>query len=340
MNRKIVATGVLLTGLLVAMPVLGQAHTWTSDRPDGHAPAGVKSDFLLSFGEMYVGYRYSTEKFRGTLFGTQEVSSDDVLNFPVSPAFTSAPLSHDRWTGEVEVRLGLTNFFTLAGSIPWTRNQMLTTTATGLFESSSEFLGDVSIRGLFEILDLDGYQLSLTLGASVPTGTVSKSGLTASGVQGSLPFTMQAGSGSPDILAGGTFHAQNEFASMGAQINSVTHIMHNRRRYRLGDEYDVTVWGAYNVTDWVSFSLRGIFEHQADVKGFDVRTDPSDPLANPFAQGGERVLIPFGANLYLREGRAAGNRLSIEFYYPVHEDLNGPQMSVDKTLVISWQIVR
>ena len=100
------------------------------------------------------------------------------------------------------------------------------------------------------------------------------------------------------------------------------------------------MWGAYNVTDWVSFSLRGLFEHQGDIKGSDSRMDGSvDPLANPFAQGGERVLIPFGVNLYLREGRAAGNRLSIEYYYPVHEDLNGPQMSVDQTLVISWQTV-
>ena len=147
MNRKIVATGVLLTGLLVAVPVLAQAdvaqagqraHVWTSDRPDGHAPAGVKSDFLLSFGEIYVGYRYSTDRFRGTLVGTQEVSGDDVLNFA---SFTSAPLTHDRWTGEVDVRLGLTNFFTLTGSVPWSRNDLLNTTDAGLFyESSSEYL--------------------------------------------------------------------------------------------------------------------------------------------------------------------------------------------------------
>jgi hypothetical protein len=116
--------------------------------------------------------------------------------------------------------------------------------------------------------------------------------------------------------------------------------MHNRKKYRLGDEFAFTVWGAYNVTDWVSFSLRGIFEHQAEIKGSDLRTDGSvDPLANPFAQGGERVIIPFGMNLYFRDGMAAGHRLSIEYYYPVHEDLNGPQMSVSRTLVVSWQTV-
>jgi hypothetical protein len=62
-------------------------------------------------------------------------------------------------------------------------------------------------------------------------------------------------------------------------------------------------------------------------------------MAKPFAQGGERVVIPFGINLYLREGAAAGHRPSIEFYYAVHEDLNGPQMSIDRSLVVSWQTV-
>ena len=335
MNRKIVAAAVLLTGLLVAMPVLAQNSVWTSDRPDGHAPAGVKSDFLLSFGELYMGYRYSAEKFRGTLIGTAEVSGDEVLDF-----FTSAPLTHDRWTGEVDVRLGLTSYLTLAGSVPWVRNTMLSATDTGFFQSSSQFIGDVSVRGLIELLDMDEYRLSLTLGATVPTGKISKKGLTATGVRGVLPFTMQGGSGSPDVLAGGTFQVQNEVASVGAQINSVIRVMHNRKKYRLGDEFAFTVWGAYNVTDWVSFSLRGIFEHQAEIKGSDSRTDGSvDPLANPFAQGGERVLLPIGMNLYVREGRAAGHRLSIEFYYPLHEDLNGPQMSVSRELVVSWQAV-
>ena len=103
----------LFTGLLVAMPVLAQNHVWTSDRPDGHAPAGVKSDFLLSFGELDISYRNTAEKFRGTLIGTQEVSGAEVLDF-----FTVAPLTHDRWTGEVNVRLGLTDFATLEFSAP------------------------------------------------------------------------------------------------------------------------------------------------------------------------------------------------------------------------------
>ena len=334
MVRKIVATGVLLTGLLVAMPLLAQDYVWTTDRPDGHAPAGVKADFTLPAGALYFGYRYSAEKFRGTLIGTTEVTSDEVRDF-----FTSAPLTHDQWTGELDVRFGL-GVATVEFSVPWVRNQMLNETDTGFFESSSEFIGDLSFRGLFDLLERDQYRLSVTLGATVPTGKVSKRGTTATLVRGVLPFTMQGGSGSPDILAGGTFLVQNEVASVGAQVNSVIRVKNNNKGYRLGDEFSFSVWGAYSITDWVSFSLRGIFENQSDVSGSDPRTDgAADPLANPFAQGGERVLVPLGINLYLRNGTAAGHRLSLEFYYPVHEDLNGPQMSAHRTLVASWQTV-
>ena len=305
------------------------------ERPDGHAPAGVKSDFLLSFGQLYVGYRYNTEKFRGTLQGTQVVSDAEVLDF-----FTVAPLTHDRWTGEVDVRFGLTDFSTLEVSVPWVRNKMLNVTDTQLFETSSQFIGDISIRGLFELLKMDGYRMNLTLGGSIPTGKIGKMGLTSTGVRGVLPFTMQGGSGSPDILAGGTFEAQNEVASVGVQINSVIRPVNNGQGYRLGDEFDFTVWGAYNLSDWISVSLRGVFEQQSEVNGSDSRTNGlADPLANPFAQGGERIFVPIGMNFYLRDGKAAGHRLAIEFYYPVHEDLNGPQMSASRALVVSWQTV-
>ena len=335
MDRRIITTGVFLAGLLGARPALAQDHVWTSDRPDGHAPAGVKSDFLLSFGQLYVGYRYNAEKFRGTLQGTQVVEDFEILD-----SFAVAPLTHDRWTGEVDVRFGLTNFTTLEFSVPWVRNKMLNITDTGIDETSTQFIGDISIRGLFELLDMDGYRLSLTRGGSIPTGKIGKRGLTSTGVRGVLPFTMQGGSGSPDILAGGTFEAQNEVSSVGAQINSVIRPVNNGQGYRLGDEFDFTVWGAYNVSDWISVSLRGVFEHQAEVNGSDPRTDGlADPLANPFAQGGKRIFVPIGMSLYLRDGEAAGHRLSIEFYYPVHEDLNGPQLSVSRALVVSWQTV-
>ena len=332
MHRTIVSAGVLLACLLVATPAMAQRYQWNPDRPDGHAPAGVKADFTLPAGEIYLGYRYFEEKFRGTLVGTVEVTSEDVLDI-----FTVATPTYDRAVHEAELRYGVTDWGTLEVSMPFLRNDMLKETNLGFFQTKSDVLGDVSIRGLFRLLEMDEYRLSLTLGGTVPTGKLGKRGPTATGT-GVLPFSMQGGSGSPDILAGGTFQVQNDVASVGIQFNSVIRFMDNWADYRLGNRYDVSVWGAYNLSDWVSFSMRGFFEHWNRIEGVESRTNGlEDPLAESFFQGGERVVVPFGFNLYLREGNAAGHRLSVELYYTVHEDLNGFQPSMDRTLVLSWQ---
>ena len=333
MDRRIVSAGVLLASLMVAMPALAQDLVWTSDRPDGHAPAGVKADFTLPAGGIYVGFRYSQEKFRGSLIGTAEITSAEVLDF-----FSVATLTHDHSMSELDIRFGLTNFVTLEGSMAFIQNNALKETSGGFFETSSDVLGDVSVRALIDLLEMDSYRVILTLGATVPTGKIGKMGPTATSNRAVLPYPMQGGSGTPDILIGGTFQVQNDIASVGAQFNSVIRFMDNPWDYRLGNRYDFTVWGAYNFSDWVSFSMRGFFEHWGPITGADPRTDGAvDPLANPFAQGGERVVLPFGFNIYFREGSVAGNRLSVEFYYPIHEDLNGPQMSIERSLVISWQ---
>ena len=335
MHRTIVSTGVLLTFLMVATPGQAQRHQWSVNRPDGHAPAGVKADFTLPKGQIYVGYRYFEETFRGTLVGTDAVTSEDVLDF-----FTVATPTYDRTIHELEIRYGLTDWGTVQASVPYIRNQVLKETNALFFETSSDVLGDVSIRGLFDLLEMDEYRLTLTLGGTVPTGKLRKRGPTVTDNRGVLPFTMQGGSGTPDILVGGTFQVQNDKSSVGAQFNSVIRFMDNAFDYRLGNRYDFSVWGAYNISDWVSFSARGFFEHWGSIEGNDPQTNGAeDPLANPFAQGGERVVIPFGINIFLREGRATGHRLSLEYYYLVHEDLNGPQISMERTLVVSWQIL-
>ena len=81
MVRKKAPASVVLACLLATAPVTAQTSTWTSERPDGHAPAGVMSDFLILNRELYAGVRFYQERFRGTSLGTQPISSNDVLDF-------------------------------------------------------------------------------------------------------------------------------------------------------------------------------------------------------------------------------------------------------------------
>ena len=230
MDRTIVSAGVLLACLLVSMPALAQTsipvvqqpYEWTSDRPDGHAPAGIKADYVLAKGEFYAGYRYFEQKFRGTVIGTDEVTSADVLDF-----FDVATPSFNHTIHELDLRLGVADWSTVEVSVPFLRNDMLKETDVSFFETSSEVLGDISIRGLFNLLDSEEYRLSLTLGGTVPTGKVSKRGHTFTnqgpaftGQWEVLPYVMQGGSKTVDLLLGGTFQVQSDASSVGAQFNS------------------------------------------------------------------------------------------------------------------------
>ncbi len=58
MVRKMACAGVMLASLLTTAPAMAQTARWTSERPDGHAPAGVMSDFLVFNRDLYVGVRY------------------------------------------------------------------------------------------------------------------------------------------------------------------------------------------------------------------------------------------------------------------------------------------
>ena len=142
MHRTIVSAGVLLACLLVAMPAMAQRYQWNSDRPDGHAPAGVKADFTLPGGEIYLGYRYFEEKFRGTLVGTDRVHDQRrslVLDAQGDePCFTVATPTYDRAVHEVELRPGRSGLPTgatmevspVAPDVPFlARNDMLKETS-------------------------------------------------------------------------------------------------------------------------------------------------------------------------------------------------------------------
>ena len=333
MVRKTASAGVLLVSVLAATPALAQTSIWTTERPDGHAPAGVMADFLLPAGELYVGVRVYQEQFRGTRLGTEIFFSDDVLDF-----FAIAPLSLDRESLELDVRLGLSDGLTLAASMPGARSEMVSVTDLVFFETASETIGDISIRALLNLLDMEQHRVSLALGGTIPTGQTTRSGATPLAPSTTLPYVMQGGSGTFDLLGGLTFLTQNDVASVGVQFNTVVRIENNDRGYRLGDQFEFSVWGAHRVSDWMSISMRALYETWGDVRGSDPGTDGTiDPGANSFAQGGDRIQIPIGFNLFLREGPIAGHRLSFEWYYPVHQELHGPQLSAHRTLVISWQ---
>ena len=61
------------------------------------------------------------------------------------------------------------------------------------------------------------------------------------------------------------------------------------------------------------------------------------PTADPKLQGGRRLDILAGINLFLPGGGFGANRLALEAGLPVYEHLDGPQMSADWSLTANWR---
>ena len=87
-------------------------------------------------------------------------------------------------------------------------------------------------------------------------------------------------------------------------------------------------WGSYAVTDWFAPSLRMNGRIWGNVHGADPDIDPTfDAEGDPRRQGGRRVDLLLGVNIFVPKGIFKRTRLNIEAGLPIYEDLDGPQLS-------------
>ena len=92
------------------------------------------------------------------------------------------------------------------------------------------------------------------------------------------------------------------------------------------------------LTEWLSLSGRVDAQRWANVDGRDQTLDPTDePTKDVSAQGGRRVDLLLGLNVYVPGGIFKGQRLAVEAGAPVYQSLNGPQLQTDWLVRVGWQ---
>jgi len=321
-----------------------ESHIWTPDRPDAVAPIGVTGDRTYEKGEVSFSYRFTGVRWDGTRSGTTPISTDQVLQ-----DFFVAPLEMKAALHLFGLAAAPTDWLTVEAFVPFLSYLQMESvsadgiqfeTESGLFDDSDRFgFGDAQFLSHLEFVDHDGYRAHFTAGFSAPLGSDEqrdRTPLSNESVQ--LPYPMQIGGGTWDLLGGLTVTAQNELASTGAQIMGTVRTGNNQRNYRLGNRFEANIWGSYRATEWVSFSIRAHTQWWGDVSGADPELNPNlNPVENPELQGGTRVDLPFGFNVHFPVGPLQGHRLGLEFAFPIHQDLNGPQLENDWSLTLGWR---
>ncbi|MCM1982246.1 transporter [Lyngbya confervoides] len=299
---------------------------WTAGRPDGHAPMGVMGDHTHQAGEFMVSYRYMSMGMGGNLTGTTNLTLADVLQqFPVAPVHMTMDMHM------FGIMYAPTHELTLMGMVPFITKEMKHQTRMGTsFTTNSSGLGDVSLSGLYKILDRDRHRVHLNFGTSFPTGSINQRDDTPAGPNQVLPYPMQIGSGTVDLRPGVTYLGQTQDWSWGVQMLGTLRLGKNDNDYRLGNEINGTIWGARRWNDWISTSLRLQGRDWGDIAGADPRLNPLViPTADPSRRGGSRIDLNLGLNLFAPRGALKGGRLGLEFGLPIFQSLDGPQLETD-----------
>lgn len=314
-----------------------------SFRPDGHAPIGVMGDHVHpEKGSFMISYRYMQMGMSGNLNGSNDITEKEVLsNYMMSPRDMTmdmhmpgvmySPL--DRLT-----IMGMVNFYnrtmtmqpkTVSHTMDHGMGNMNGMNGTMTHEvvpeeqtMKSAGIGDVQLTALYNLYNNYNHEINAIAGTSIPTGSI-----TERGNMGTMPYTMQNGSGTWDIIVGTTYLGRIKNFSWGAQVKGLLRTGANTSNYRLGNQYFGTAWFAAKVSDWVSFSFRVDDTEYGSITGMDKNINPMmSPLGNAQNSGKNTASSYLGFNVYFPKGTLEHLRLAGEFGLPMMQNTNHIQM--------------
>ena len=330
--------------LIFSFSLSAQESLWKSGRPDGHAPIGVMGDHTHGKGEFMLSYRLMRMEMEGMRSVTEELSTDQVLspegeNFLVTPL--SMPMNMHMIGGMYAVSDELT-FMAMVNLLEVSMDHQ--TRMGGNFTTNAQGLGDMRINGMYKFFDNKRQRMHINLGVNIPTGDIDAQDITPASApnKAQLPYPMQLGTGTFDLLPGLTYLGQTDNGSWGAQALGAIRLGENEREYSQGNQLEATSWLAYKLNVWVSTSLRvrGLF--RGEIQGADPTFDGPVmmrmvPTVFPGNFGGSTVFAGGGFNFFVPSGALKDLRIAIEVEAPIWQELNGPQLETDFVLTVGAQ---
>ncbi len=135
-----------------------------------------------------------------------------------------------------------------------------------------------------------------------------------------LPYPMQLGSGTFDLLPGVAYLGEGENWAWMGEAKGTLRLGKNDNEYSLGNRLRLFAWVSRKLADQASVSAQIEGQFWGNIDGADPDLNPKMvPTADPNLRAGKRVDLFLALNLYSPEGRLEGNRLAIEGGFPLYE---------------------
>jgi hypothetical protein len=321
-----------------------------------HAPAGVMfSHTLNKAGDFMVGYRFMYSLQDGPMLRGDTYASDAEI---VAGGCGGVPCSYapERMSMNmhmIDLMYAPTDWLTLMlmpqfmsmdmtlrpleGGAPPPSGEGESHNHGGNPDHGSGGVGDTGMYALFKLFEAPGHQVVGSLGFTAPTGSV-KVKINGNSIYDH--YGMQLGSGTWDFRPSLTYGGNRGRVSWGAQLTGTVPMQaRNESGYALGNLFQASAWGSYQILHWLSASVRGVYTLQGSISGqFDPPQSPVGPMDMPGSYGGRFWDMGFGLNAVVPEGAFAGNQFGIEWLQPIHDDPNGIQLERTGSLFATWSI--
>ena len=320
------------------------------------APIGVMGDHIHDKGDWMVSYRYMRMDMHGNRSGTDDISATTIASSVANPlggpaTFRVVPTDMKMDMHMLGGMYAPSDTLTLMVMANYIEKEMdhvtfmgmgTGTAIRGTFSTESKGWGDTSVTGLIRVYQDEINSVHLNAGISLPTGSIDESDrvLTPAGDRPvfRMPYSMQLGTGTYDLLPGVTYVGQKGIWSWGAQYKAEIRLEdENDEGYSWGDKHSVTAWGNYEWAPWINTSLRFTGTTQADIDGRDTNISAPVQTADPDNYGGDVVEMGLGVNFVPQKGVLRDQLFAVEANLPVYRDLNGPQLETDWTITAGFK---
>ncbi|GFS26122.1 alpha amylase, catalytic subdomain protein [Elysia marginata] len=346
---------------------IAQQDEWYASRPDGHAPIEIMGDHYHEKGELMCSYRYMLMKMDGVRRDSHKINKEEVLKkYQMSPNAMTMDMHmfgvmyalSDRVT-----LMAMGSYKILLMKSIWMQHNTTKNPVSHKFDSKGNNItksknkgapinsgfSDTKVGTLIKIFNKTSQSLHLNTMLIIPTGSIEEKGTTMS-VDLRSAYPMQLGAGSWGTMLGFTYLVQGEALSGGVQPIITNYFGDNPEGYKIGNKINLSSWMAFKASDWVSVSA--VLQYQLQSK-----TEGSDPIIKEqnnkmFEKAGKRHMMPgfestflggsilntgLGVNLYVPKGILKGIRLGVQYSLPIHQDVNGIQMSIQNNFTLGLQ---
>ena len=314
-------------------------------RPDSHSPIGVMGDHVHKKGELMFSYRYMRMEMSDLRDASHDISRSDTVSSTGSYKFMNAPIKMHTNMHMFGGMYGINNRLTGMVMLPFLNKKMQVRQRAGdlnRFTVSSRGIGDIKLTALYSLKERIDSKWLLNFGVSIPIGETNVKDdmvmMNGSHSHSSLGYGMQLGSGTYDPILKIGYTKKWDKISLGWLTSGIWRLYNNEYDYHLGDVYSGTLYSAFVLNDWVSFSGRLDGKWVRKISGaHSQHSNMSMSPAFSKDQGHRKINIIGGINFFVPRGELKGQRLAFEFSNPIYQYYDGLQMMSDKMITFGWQ---